>query len=200
MATGFVEHLPPGTAVPDPAVEANERVRREQVPVQTPPHGLGVHKEPAPAAGCAAASLERGGERVRVRRHAAVAHAREVLERPARAPGGVDPDEGVPGERVPGDELREAREECVGVGRGGDGGEGEEEEVGEAERGGGEVAGGEQEGVALERVGGGAAATEAGEERRQRDGEAGRHRSGMASLNSNGETEMLRSGWNWMNE
>ena len=70
-------------------------------------------------------------------------------------------------------------------GGGGDGREGEKEEVGEAERGGGEVAGGEEEGVALERVGGGPARTEAGEQRRQRDGEKrSRHRSGMATSNS----------------
>jgi hypothetical protein len=42
------------------------------------------------------------------------------------------------------------------------------------------VARGEEEGVALERVGGGPARAEAGEERRQGDGGTGRpHRSGM---------------------
>jgi len=68
--------------------------------------------------------------------------------------------------------LREAREDGVRKrGGAGDGREGEEEEVGEAQRGGCEVARGEEEGVALERVGGGPARAEAGEERR-RDAEA----------------------------
>ena len=76
--------------------------------------------------------------------------------------------------------LREAREDGVRKrGGAGDGREGEEEEVGEAQRGGCEVARGEEEGVALERVGGGPARAEAGEERRQGDGGTGRpHRSG----------------------
>jgi len=63
--------------------------------------------------------------------------------------------------------LREACEDGVRKrGGAGDGREGEE-----AQRGGGEVAQGEEEGVALERVGGGPARAEAGEERR-RDAEA----------------------------
>ena len=97
----------------------------------------------------------------------------------------MEADDGVPWEGVAGGGLREAREDGFRVrvrGGGGDGREGEKEEVGEAERGGGEVAGGEEEGVALERVGGGPARTEAGEQRRQRDGEKRRrHRSGMAA-------------------
>jgi len=82
--------------------------------------------------------------------------------------------------------LREAREDGVRKrGGAGDGREGEEEEVGEAQRGGGEVARGEEEGVALERVEGGPARAKAGEERRQGDGGTGRpHRSGMAASNS----------------
>lgn len=165
----MIEHLPPGTAVPDPAVEANQRVPREQVGVQPRPHRLAVHHQPHPTPGRAAARLEHGRERVGVGRHGDSPHAREVEEGSPRARGGVEADEGVPGERVAGGFLREVGEDGVGVvgggGGGGGGGEGEEEEVGEAGRGGGEVAGGEEEGVALERVGGGAAGAEAGEER-----------------------------------
>jgi hypothetical protein len=70
-------------------------------------------------------------------RNAPLAHGNEVEERPARDPRGMNTDEAVPGERVPGDGLRqEEREECVLVGaRGGraSGREGEEED-GEAVR------------------------------------------------------------------
>ena len=95
----------------------------------------------------------------------------------------MEADGGVPGEWVAGGGLREAREDGVRErGGAGDGRDGEEQEVGEAQRGGGEVARGEEEGVALERVGGGPARAEAGEERRQGDGGTGRpHRSGMAA-------------------
>jgi hypothetical protein len=85
----------------------------------------------------------------------------------------------VPGEWVAGGGQRESREDDVRErGGAGDGREGEEEVVGEAQRGRGEVARGEEEGVALERVGGGPARTEAGEERWQCNGGTGRpHRS-----------------------
>ena len=66
--------------------------------------------------------------------------------------------------------LREAREDGVRKrGGAGDGREGEEEEVGEAQRGGGEMARGEEEGVWAWHVGGG----QAGDERRH---SAGRRR------------------------
>lgn len=161
-------------AVTGPAVEADERVPREQVAINAPPHGLGVHQQPDPAAGRAAARLEHGGEGVGVGVHRATAHAREVGEGPAGARGGVEADEGVPGEGVCGGGAREAGEDGVGVGGRGGGRERKEEEVGEAERGGGEVAGGEEQGVALQRVRGGAAGAEAGEEDRER--ERGRRR------------------------
>lgn len=144
-----------------------------------------MHQDPDPATRRAAAGLEHGRERVGVGLHGATAHPREVHERGAGPRGSVEADDGVPCEGVAGGDLREAREDGVRVrvrGGGGDGCEGEEEEVGVANGGGGEVAGGEEEGVALERVGGRPARTEAGEERRQRDGDKRRrHRSGMAS-------------------
>jgi len=99
-----------------------------------------MNQESGPAARRAAAGLEDSGERVGVGPHAATAHPREVEQRGSGARGGVEADGGVPGEWVAGRGLREAHEDGVRErGGAGDGREGEEEEVGEAQRGSGEV-------------------------------------------------------------